>query len=431
MRRRHVNLGLLAALAGPARAAGFADSERAAGAADAAGRPLAPRAAGGLDIHHLATGRGNSTLVVAPDGTTILIDAGASADGLEVSAAPRPDASRRPGEWIARYVQRRLLAENRRGLDAAIITHLHPDHLGDVIDASPRAANGAYLLTGITDVAEQVRIGLLVDRGYPDYAYPQAWSAPFATNYEAFVRDRAGRGERVERIAVGRADQFGLARPARLGAPFELRTIAANGQVWTGQGVATRSLFPPLDGLRREDWPNENMCSIGLRIRLGRFAYFTGGDLTSYTFDGALPWHDVLGPAAHAAGPVDVATADHHGLFDGLDAEVVRTLRPQAWVVPTWHLSHPDTLQLERMLSERLYPGARRVFATNVMPGNLLSNARLMRRLVSTEGHVIVRVAPDGRSFTVVVTNDTDESDVVKIVQGPMACRAGPRLETP
>jgi hypothetical protein len=423
-------MGLLAALAGPGRAFDLADVERSAGAADAVGRPLAPRAPCGLDIHHIATGRGNSTLVVAPDGTTILIDAGATADGLDVSAAPRPDASRRPGEWIARYVERRLRAEGRHGLDAAVITHLHPDHLGEVTDTSPRAANGPYLLTGITDVAEQVPIGLLVDRGFPDYAYPQPWNAQFATNYEAFVRERVRRGERVERIAVGHADQFGLARPELASVPFEMRTIAANGQVWTGQGVVTRSLFPPLDGLRREDWPNENMCSIGLRIRFGRFAYFTGGDLTSYTFDGTLPWHDVLGPAAHASGPVDVATADHHGLFDGLDADVVRTLRPQAWVVPTWHLSHPDTLQLERMLSERLYAGPRQVFATNVMPGNLLSNARLMRRLVSTEGHVIVRVAPDSRSFTVVVTYDTDEGDIVRVVQGPMSCRAGPALET-
>lgn len=424
MRRRSINLGLLAALAGPARAFDFAVAQASPAAADTVGTPLAPRPDGGLDIHHLATGRGNATLVVAPDGTTVLIDAGATADGLDVSAAPRPDGSRRPGEWIARYAARRLRAEGRDGLDATVVTHLHPDHLGDVTDASPLSARGPYRLTGITDVAEQLPIALLVDRGYPDYGYPAPWNAPFAANYEAWVRERVRRGQRVERIAVGRADQITLSRPERARAPFEVRAVAANGVVWTGRDTATRSLFPQLDGLRKEDWPNENMCSIGLRIRLGRFAYFTGGDLTSYTFDGTLPWHDVLGPAARAAGPVDVATADHHGLFDGLDAEVVRKLRPQAWVVPTWHLSHPDTLQLERMLSERLYPGARQVFATNVMPGNLLANARLMRRLASTEGHVVVRVAPDGASFTMVVTGCEDERDTVRDVFGPMASHA-------
>jgi hypothetical protein len=57
-----------------------------------------------------------------------------------------------------------------------------------------------------------------------------------------------------------------------------------------------------------------------------------------------------------AAGPVDVPTADHHGLFDGLSADTVRSLRPQAWVIPGWHISHPDLQQLECMFSERLYP---------------------------------------------------------------------------
>ncbi len=31
-----------------------------------------------LDIHHINTGRGNSSLAICPDGTSILIDAGAA-----------------------------------------------------------------------------------------------------------------------------------------------------------------------------------------------------------------------------------------------------------------------------------------------------------------------------------------------------------------
>jgi hypothetical protein len=129
---------------------------------------------------------------------------------------------------------------------------------------------------------------------------------------------------------------------------------------------------------------------------LGNFAYYTAGDLTSYTYDGEQPWRDALTAAARAAGPVDVATADHHGLFDGLSADTVRTLRPQAWVIPGWHISHPDLLQLERMFSKCLYPGPRDVFATTVMEANLMANHRPARRMRSTDGHVVVRVAPDG-----------------------------------
>jgi len=103
-------------------------------------------------------------------------------------------------------------------------------------------------------------------------------------------------------------------------------------------------------------------------------------------------------------------------MFDGLNAEVVRALRPRAWVIPSWHIAHPDMLQLERMFSERLYPGPRAVFATTVMRENLLANGRLTRRLHSHDGHVLVRVAPGGERFYVAVTDNGAEDDTIKLV---------------
>ena len=163
------------------------------------------------------------------------------------------------------------------------------------------------------------------------------------------------------------------------------------------------------------------MCSIALRLSLGKFSYFTAGDLTSYTYDGDAPWRDVLTAAAQAAGPASVATADHHGMFDGLSADVVRTLRPQAWIIPSWHISHPDQLQLERMFSERLYAGPREVYATSLMRENYLANRRLASRLSSSDGHVVVRVAPDGATFVIVVTDNSDELDTIKLVSKHVA----------
>lgn len=379
------------------------------------GAPLAAWQPGWLDIHHIATGRGSATFVMLPDGTSMLIDAGASNNGLDVSMAPRPDGSRRPGEWIGRYLRRHLDRAGLSGLDYLLATHLHPDHTGDVDAASPLAPDGAYRLSGVTDVARLVPIHTVVDRGYPDGDFPMRIGAPFADNYRAFIAARRKAGQRVEAFRVGSASQFaGRAhRPSATG--FEVRNIAASGEVWTGQGEATRQLFPPLATLARADWPNENQCSAAVRIASGRFSYFTAGDLTSYTQDGALPWQDVLGPAARAAGPVSVATADHHGMFDGLSADIVRTLRPRAWVIPSWHIAHPDMLQLERMFSERLYPGPRAVFATTVMRENLLANGRLTRRMHSHDGHVVVRVPPGGERFYVAVTDNATEGDVVRM----------------
>jgi len=73
-------------------------------------------------------------------------------------------------------------------------------------------------------------------------------------------------------------------------------------------------------------------------------------------------------------------------------------------------------LQLERMFSQRLYPGPRAVFATTVMRENLLANGRLTSNLRSHDGHVVVRVPPGGERFYVSVTDNGDESDKVKLV---------------
>lgn len=424
-RRRRMLQAMLAGLAWPLAGPGA----RAATPADRVGAPLAPWQPGCLDIHHIATGRGNATLVLLPDGTSLLIDAGASNNGVDVSVATRPNASRRAGEWIGRYCARQLRAAGLSALDYVLVTHLHPDHLGDVDDASPLADGGAYRLTGVTDVAALLEIGTLIDRGYPAYDYPSVWKAPFADNYRAYVAARVAAGQRVEPFKVGSDSQIGprghrpvpvpVTAPATAAAPFSVRNLAANGVVWTGTGSQTVNKFPALAALPAADRPTENSCSTAIRIGYGKFAYFTAGDLTSYTEDGALPWRDMLGPAAHAAGPVSVATADHHGMFDGLNADVVRTLRPKAWVVPSWHIVHPDMLQLERMFSERLYPGPRDVFATTLMAGNMLANGRLTSRMRSHDGHIVVRVQPGGERFHIAVTDNGTEDDRVTLLTGP------------
>src|SRR5690349_14163139 len=76
-------------------------------AAQQVGDVLPRWSAGTLDLHHINTGKGNATLAILPDGTTMLIDAGAT-ERQERVTPPRPDGSRRPGEWIARYLARTL-----------------------------------------------------------------------------------------------------------------------------------------------------------------------------------------------------------------------------------------------------------------------------------------------------------------------------------
>jgi hypothetical protein len=223
-------------------------------------------------------------------------------------------------------------------------------------------------------------------------------------------------------VQVGNVGQIRLVRQPSTYPNFEVRNLAANGEVWTGAGANTRRLFPELQGLREEDYPTENMCSIAIRLTYGKFNYFTGGDLTCDTDEGEEPWRDIETPVARASGPVEVAVADHHGYFDAVGPSFVRLLHPRVFIVPTWYVAHPSILPLRRMLSQRLYKGDRDVYATDVMPANQIVNNQFISKLKSLDGHVIVRVAPSGGEFWVIVCDNTDDSDRVKAVLGPYPC---------
>src|ERR1044072_2776377 len=51
------------------------------------GQPLPPWTPGTLDIHQINTGRGNAALLIFPDGTSMLLDAG---DGGNLRRAAHP-----------------------------------------------------------------------------------------------------------------------------------------------------------------------------------------------------------------------------------------------------------------------------------------------------------------------------------------------------
>lgn len=403
---------------GCALLAGF--SPHLAGAAPSATSARLPAwSPGCLDIHQIATGRGNSALIIAPDGTSILIDAGEATGGADLITPPRPDPSRRPGEWIARYARRQLLATGNGQIDYFIATHLHPDHVGSVGAANPPSSrHDSFVLSGVTDVAELLPIGTVIDRGFPDYRYPSRLTAPFAANYIAFIEARRQQGLPCEQVRVGSADQIRLRTGT--GAPaFQVRFIASNGEVWRGQGTLTGTAVPPLSQLTPADYPDENMCSIAMRVSYGRFDFYTGGDLHCDTRFGDQPWRDVETPAAKATGAVEVAVTNHHAYFDAIGAESVRALQPRVWIVPAWHLTHLNIGALERMLSERLYPGPRDIFVTDLLPATALIDERFIQKVQSLSGHVVVRVRPGGEEFSVFITESKDEADTIKATYGP------------
>ena len=355
------------------------------------GEKLEPWSPGTFDIHHIQTGRGNAAFMIFPDGTTLLVDAGAVPDrpGLELGPA-RPDSSRTPGEWIAQYIQDFSL-RTPASLDYVLVTHYHDDHIG-----------------ALADVARLVPIGRLYDRGET----PSPPAAPLTDRYRELRRTL---GSRAETIRPGRSDQI----VARNYPGFEVRNVAANGIVWTGKGTSTVSAFPQnWTSLAKELQPSENSFSAALLIRYGAFRYFTGGDLPGIPLDGSPAWHDLETPVARAIGAVDVAVLDHHGWLDSTNPFFLKTLQPRVVVVPAWHASHPDHGVLRRLLSSNIYAPAD-LFATTFLEAPRAVMSYLGQPFKSAEGHVVIRVEPGGQAYRVYILDDSNSAHLIAGVFGP------------
>ena len=342
------------------------------------GAPLAPWTRGTLDIHQIATGRGNAALVVLPDGTTILVD-----------AAPAGDAV---GQDIAR-----ALTPGPVHLDYALFTHFHSDHVG-----------------GLADVATRASIGRVIDRGDVYLRPPD--DDPTYARYRAAIASRA---IPREAIRVGRADQLVAVRDRRAFPTVEIRAVAANGEVWTGHGDDTARIFPPLASLAAEDRPSENMCSIGLRLRYGRFDFFTGGDMPGVPDAGAPAWQSVEAAVARAIGPTDVHVVNHHGSIDPESETFLTTLRSTVLILPSWSATHPSQDVLKRMLAPRLYPGTRDIFATTMLEATKESIGARAAQLAADHGHIVVRVEEGGERFRVLVLDEAQPSAPVRSTHGP------------
>jgi beta-lactamase superfamily II metal-dependent hydrolase len=364
------------------------------------GEALPPWSPGMLDIHQIQTGRGNAAFLVFPDASTMLIDAGAVPDRPGPELGPqRPDASRTPAEWIARYIQQ-FSPRAPATLDYALITHYHDDHMG-----------------AIAAVAGFVPIRTLIDRGDT----PATVASPLVDKYRRFRQTFSGK---AEGFRPGRIDQIVAVRSGKPYPGFEVRNLAANGEVWTGVGTRTRQVFPiGWNHLPKAEQPTENHFSIALRIRYGRFDYFTGGDVAGVPLDGLPAWHDIETPVAQAAGPVDVCVLNHHGWLDSTNSFFLRTLRPRVVIVPAWHATHPDHGVLRRLLSTRIYPGPRDLFATTLLDAPRAIFSYLGQSFQSTEGHILIRVAPGGGSYSAVILDDRDEAHRIIAIHGPYDSR--------
>jgi len=395
---------------------------------------LPPWTAGYLYIHHISTGRGNAAFVVMPDGTTMLIDAGAADQQFIESVAPlkpfpaKPNASHSAGYWIAQYIKRFAPPGMPAILDYALLTHFHTDHIGTILPSSPLSATGAYRLAGITEVADLISIRTLIDRAAPSYNTPvnlrtctQGNDGRSLQNYLDFVAFRIKHSQPVVGLHPGELDQIRMRHPLEY-PDFHIRNIASSGVIWTGRDEEVQH-YIPLDAVKDCHY-DENPFSNVIKISYGKFSYYTGGDIPGVPDYTQPYWRDVETPVSAVVGLVDVMTLDHHGNRDSTNGAILRALQPRVIIQQNWLSAQPGEEVVIRMASQEYYPGPRDVFSTGMSPETRIAIGPIMDKIYrSYQGHVVVRVAPGGSTYEVFVLNDDDEESEVIAHFGPYQAR--------
>jgi beta-lactamase superfamily II metal-dependent hydrolase len=372
---------------------------------------------GYMDIHHINTGCGECTYLILPDGTTMMIDAGENDPNNPRHVPPKPNANFSPGEWIVKYVED-IAPDKKQGLDYILLTHFHSDHIGGVLKTKHESEK--YYMTGVITVAENLRIGKLIDRGYPDYSYLCDYKDKALTNYFDFLRHTT-RHFQMEQFKPGSGTQFPLLYDTlSFFTDFKIQNLYANGNLWTGQDTLTRQLFPNLKTIAKSyDMPQENSLSCALKITYGKFSYYTGGDLTGYPKPGQSAFHDVETPLAPIVGDVDVCVVNHHGYNNATNDTFIVTLKPRVFIILASDALHPNHTTLYRMLSQHLYPGDRDVFATNLHKAAEIVIGDLTDKMKSKQGHIVVRVQPGGAQYYVYILDDSNTKYKIKSIFGP------------
>ena len=194
--------------------------------------PLARAAEPGLRIYFIDVEGGQSTLVVDPEGETLLVDAGNPGnDGRDLN---------------------RILAAMREAqvdhIDTLVITHYHSDHVG-----------------GVPALLKKVRVGTIVDHGEN-----REDGAGVPAGYAAFLK--AAKGHTIRVVKPGDKLAFH---------GMSVTVLTADGEK-IGEALAGAGEVNPKCGAEPQ-WPadgSENARSVGMLLEYGEFRFADFGDLT-------------------------------------------------------------------------------------------------------------------------------------------------------
>lgn len=395
------------------------------------GQPLPAWTEGCLDIHHINTGRGESAFYILPDGTTMLIDAAGSL--LKTSDKPptpaKPNDQITSGAVIIDYVKAYMPEVCKGTLDYMLLSHFHGDHMGSWSTSVPKHAGGFYM-NGYTEVGAEIPVAKFLDRGTrTNRKASDMIDSGGQGNYDKFIAwAKKTNASMDERFIAGRNDQIVLKHNAGNYKNFTVQNVAANGDVWNGVGTTATSLMPAADELLLfgqankeplEALPYENTLSCVMTISYGSFDYFCGGDI-QYNGRSSYGYKDIEAPISKVVKQVEVMKASHHGTANTNGTEILGALKPDAIIIPVWRNVQPNPDTIKRMYKANSNCN---IFTTNLTDDNRVTLSEYVPKFKGTQGHIVVRVHPDGKKYYIYVLGDDDLKRTVKKIYGPYTCK--------
>jgi competence protein ComEC len=242
----------------------------------------AVRAARTLDIYFIDVEGGQSTLIVAPTGQAMLVDAGWSGSGNR-------DADRILAAARDAHVER---------LETLLVTHFHEDHAGGIPEVAKRLPVAAYL-----DYGEPVETGEFATKPFTAYAAVRAGGVVRHPKPGDHLALGPPKGVELDVVSAGGA----------------LVSRAIKGASGTPNPACATLAEQPVD-------PTENQRSLGVRLTFGRFTFLDLGDLSGVNLAALACPVNLLGHAAAYLVP-------HHGNSDSAIPAVVAAVTPRVAVL--------------------------------------------------------------------------------------------------
>ena len=313
---------------------------------------------GRLDLYFVDVEGGAATLIVTPEGESMLIDSG------------YPDNGGRDRDRILDVVQNIAKLEH---LDHAVVSHWHLDHFGN------HAA-----------IAAKLKVVNFWDRGIPDLLIEDPGFNDRVAPYRSASQNRSK--------ALKAGDFLPLKSTTTA---LKVEVVTASGEVIPNRGEP--NAFATESNPQAED-TSDNAKSISLLLTYGRFKFVCCGDLTWNTEAKLMTPNNPIGQ-------IDLFMATHHGLNVSNNPVMVLALDPRVVVScngPTKGADLETIKTLKRVKSlQAMYQLHRNVRLAEKDQAPVEQIANLTETANCKGTWIKASVAKDGQSYTIQIGPDS------------------------